>query len=754
MKRDTSGVWNFLSDSESVHEEELPPKMCSTSGKVAGRRILSSDSSSSSSGEDVVVVQPVIPVPVLSVRSDWHGNHIDLEPTVDFKELGLPPSPLYSSWTTLVQEGPLPLARFVLLLVRKAHELTFSTRPVSPVNYCLRCVAEEVPCVFAVPGAAGRPSADGRATGSKKAGPPPGGSRCARCRVKRGGCTDAKDVPDSVERASFSNHFSNLICWLNETLHHDSEKFEGFQASIEACFDEDGSRLPPSVPALPETDDEMQEAIPVPDETPVDLAPIPPPIPLDGDVTATPRDRIPKRKRSSAGLFGSLLWSLLRGCWSRSLRSLVALIPIVEPRSSRKPSPHSDGLIARIALPFPVISSCFQRTLSPSTFVLIQVAGRYEFGDAAELFKDLEDDKLLDSFVQLVRRSQHAVTMLTRGVAYALGPRLLKVLNQRGLDVDVPRLGATLDRHPLPFPTPLPDISGDLALHAHLCRMAGDEHPFSAFIRAAFETDTMRSYATGKGVFEQSDQVEWEHFAETALFKHLIVNPRKREPPVPDPVLDIPSLVLDSALSFASTFGAAFDDSASNKTVLGQGIDLSGNLDRPADLLVKLDRVKTLADAAEGKTTPSIVESHSRLLRSSIAETVSPLRQLAPGHRSKTAVVDGGDLPSGYRASNSSDFAPLPLFFPEPLPNKNVENDKDQPMGQPFSERQVGHSNNSVLGERRDDQSMNPIVGERQDDQSMVDGIAVLPGASESNDGEVDVSMEVAEPEVDELNGE
>ncbi|KAJ7048316.1 hypothetical protein C8F01DRAFT_1267704 [Mycena amicta] len=488
----------------------------------------------------------------------------------------------------------------------------------------------------------------------------------------------------------------------------------------------------------------MQEAIPVPDETPVDLAPIPPPIPLDGDVTATPRDRIPvptflglplpdRKEKVFAGLFGSLLWSLLRGCRSRSLRSLVALIPIVEPRLSRKPSPHSDGLIARIALPFPVISSRFQRTLSPSTFVLIRSRVGMSSGMRPELFKDLEDDKLLDSFVQLVRRSQHAVTMLTRGVAYALGPRLLKVLNRRGLDVDVPRLGATLDGHPLPFPTPLPDISGDLALHAHLCRIAGDEHPFSAFIRAAFETDTMKSYATGKGVFEQSDQVEWEHFAETALFKHLIVNPRKREPPVPDPVLDIPSLVLDSALSFASTFGAAFDDSASDKTVLGQGIDLSGNLDRPADLLVKLDRVKTLADAAEGKTTPSIVESHSRLLRSSIAETVSPLR---------------------YRASNSSDFAPLPLFFPEPLPNKNVENGKDQPMGQPFSERQVGHSNNSLLGERREDQSMNPIVGERQDDQSMVDGIAVLPGASESNDGEVDVSMEVAEPEVDELNGE
>ncbi|KAJ7061530.1 hypothetical protein C8F01DRAFT_1082959 [Mycena amicta] len=730
----------------------------SPSRKVAARRIVSSDSSGSSSDEDekVVVIHPVVPVPVLSVRSDWHGNHIDLEPYSRPRRTRPTPVPI---------EGPLPLARFILLLVRKAHELTFSTRPVSPVNYCLRCVAEEVPCVFAVPGAAGRPSADGRATGSKKAGPPPGGSRCARCRVKRGGCTEAKEVPDSVEYASFSGHFSNLICWLNETLHHDSEKFEEFQANIEACFDEDGFRLPPSTPAPLDIDDGMPEAVPVPDETPADVAPIPPPIPLDGDVTATPRDRIPVPtflglplpERKAKGLRGTVWQSTLVPAprLPESLPSFLGrshpyrrtvIVEEAEPtfrwpdRSYRPPIPSDLFPLPADALAVDVRSD--------------SVAGRYEFGDAAELFKDLEDDKLLDSFVQLVRRSQHAVTMLTRGVAYALGPRLLKVLNQRGLDVDVPRLGATLDGRPLPFPTPLSDISGDLALHAHLCRMAGDEHPFSAFIRAAFESDTMKSYATGKGVFEQSDQVEWEHFAETALFKHLIVNPRKREPPVPDPALDIPSLVLDSALSFASTFGAAFDDSASDKTVLGQGIDLSGNLDRPADLLVKLDRVKTLADAAEGKTTPSIVESHSRLLRSSIAETVSPLRQLAPGHRSKTAVVDGGNLPSGYRASGSSNPAPLPLFFPEPGLAKNVELDEDQSMEQSFGERQVNQSTSFGIVERREDQLMNPIVGERPDDQSMVDGIAVLPGASESNDGEVDVSMDVAEPEVDELNGE
>ncbi|KAJ7048012.1 hypothetical protein C8F01DRAFT_1269839 [Mycena amicta] len=746
-KRDTSGVWNFLSDSgtDSAHEEELPPRKHSPSRKVAARRIVSSDSSGSSSDEDekVVVIHPVVPVPVLSVRSDWHGNHIDLEPTVDLEELALPPSPLYSSWTTLVQEGPLPLARFILLLVRKAHELTFSTRPVSPVNYCLRCVAEEVPCVFAVPGAAGRPSADGRATGSKKAGPPPGGSRCARCRVKRGGCTEAKEVPDSVEYASFSGHFSNLICWLNETLHHDSEKFEEFQANIEACFDEDGFRLPPSTPAPLDIDDGMPEAVPVPDETPADVAPIPPPIPLDGDVTATPRDRIPVPtflglplpERKAKGLRGTVWQSTLVPAprLPESLPSFLGrshpyrrtvIVEEAEPtfrwpdRSYRPPIPSDLFPLPADALAVDVRSD--------------SVAGRYEFGDAAELFKDLEDDKLLDSFVQLVRRSQHAVTMLTRGVAYALGPRLLKVLNQRGLDVDVPRLGATLDGRPLPFPTPLSDISGDLALHAHLCRMAGDEHPFSAFIRAAFESDTMKSYATGKGVFEQSDQVEWEHFAETALFKHLIVNPRKREPPVPDPALDIPSLVLDSALSFASTFGAAFDDSASDKTVLGQGIDLSGNLDRPADLLVKLDRGKRLLPLSS--PIPACFSS-------SIAETVSPLRQLAPGHRSKTAVVDGGNLPSGYRASGSSNPAPLPLFFPEPGLAKNVELDEDQSMEQSSGERQY-------------DQSKDSTFGERQDDRSMVDGIAILPGASESNDGEMDVSMEVAEPEVDELNGD
>ncbi|KAJ7061456.1 hypothetical protein C8F01DRAFT_1082905, partial [Mycena amicta] len=494
----------------------------------------------------------------------------------------------------------------------------------------------------------------------------------------------------------------NLICWLNETLHHDSEKFEEFQANIEACFDEDGFRLPPSTPAPLDIDDGMPEVVPVPDETPADVAPIPPPIPLDGDVTATPRDRIPVPtflglplpERKAKGLRGTV--------WQSTLVPAPRL-PESLPSFLGRSHPYRRTLIVEEAEPTfrwpdrsyrpPIPSDLFPL---PADALAVDVS----FGDAAELFKDLEDDKLLDSFVQLVRRSQHAVTMLTRGVAYALGPRLLKVLNQRGLDVDVPRLGATLDGRPLPFPTPLSDISGDLDLHVHLCRMAGDEHPFSAFIRAAFESDTMKSYATGKGVFEQSDQ--WNGSTSRRLLCSSISSSTRASV---NPLCQIPPLVLDSALSFASTFGAAFDDSANDKTVLGQGIDLSRNLDRPADLLVKLDRVKTLADAAEGKTTPSIVESHSRLLRSSIAETVSPLRQLAPGHRSRTAVVDGGDLPSGYRASNSSDFAPLPLFFPEPLPDKNVENDKDQAMEQPFSERQVGHPNNSVPGDRRDDQT-------------------------------------------------
>ncbi|KAJ7060161.1 hypothetical protein C8F01DRAFT_1254280 [Mycena amicta] len=458
------------------------------------------------------------------------------------------------------------------------------------------------------------------------------------------------------------------------------------------------------------------------------------PTPLPGDITATPPDQVPVPTLLGLPLRG-LKKGVYRGdVWESNLVPAPQLpaelpsflggshpyrrTPIVEdaepsyrwPDMSYRPPIHDDDLtVPEDALAIDVRAD--------------SIVGKLEYGRVAE-FEKLDGDVLVDSFVQLVCRGQHAVTVMTRAIVYALGPRLLRKLNHRGTDVDVPRLEATLDGVPLPFPTPLSSISSDLALHAHLSRMAGAEHPFLVFVRAALESDTMRGYATGKGLLERSELVEWEQFAESSLFKHFFLKQSKKAPNKPFIPLWSPSNTLQVATQQASKFGSSKDGAAVDFGVLGRGMDVSGSLSKPPEWAKELERQHKIVDTAEGKASPPFAESHMRKLRSAIEETVAPARLFSPARRASVAIVEGGSLPDGYC----------------PEPPKNVEPDDEQSMDQ-------------SSGERPRDQSMDFSVGERH--ELVVDGIAVLPGASESKDDvEADVPMEVIEPEDDELNGD
>ncbi|KAJ7058874.1 hypothetical protein C8F01DRAFT_1255290 [Mycena amicta] len=695
----------------------------------------------------------------------WRGIHFDREPQVDPRNPVVPPSPLFSSWFSLIRNGPVPIVDYIFLLLQRAKELPVSTCPVAPENYCDRCVKDGVPCTYTVPRVSGHPFADGRA---KKVPPPPSFSKCTRCRLKRLVCLDGAHIPDKVDRFQFSSGFCDLITWIHHVYNYKRADFTDFQnranASIpDTVFSSSESESPAMGPASENDEPSLGEvthpAAPV-------SATKSNPTPLPGDITATPPDQVPV-----PALLGLPLRGLKRGVhrgevWESTLvpaPQLPAELPlflggsnpyrrtrIVEdaepsyqwPDMSYRPPIHDDD--------FTVPEDALAVDVRP-----VSVAGQFEYGRVEE-FQDMDGDTLVDSFVQLVRRGQHAVTVMTRAIVYALGPKLLHELNRRGTDLDIPRLGATVDGVPLPYPTPLNSISGDLALHAHLSRMVGAEHLFSAFIRAALESDTMRGYATGKGSFERSELIEWEQFAETSLFKHFFLKQPSQTPNkhrLPHPFFPF-SLISGSYSFHPSLFGSIKDGSLVDFGVLGRGMDVSGSSSKLPGWAKELERQHKITDAAEGSNSPSFVESHMHSLRSAIEETAAPARLFSPARRTSASIVGGGDLPDGYRARGSSKSPRLPLFFPEPELPKNVETDEDQSMERLSGERLIGRSMDSGIGKRHDDQSTNPIVGERQNDQPMVDGIAVLPGASESNDGEVDVSMEVAEPEVDELNGD
>ncbi|KAJ7058871.1 hypothetical protein C8F01DRAFT_1255284 [Mycena amicta] len=611
------------------------------------------------------------------------------------------------------------------------------------------CVKDGVPCTYTVPGVSGRPFADGR---TKKAAPPPVFSKCTRCRLKRLVCVDASKASDHPERSPFSSHFCELVAWLHHVYNYRRKEFNEFQNRIDASVRDtvsssSDSDSPEAGPVL--SNDEM-----IDDEVIQPAAPVfgtkSNPTPLPGDITATPPDQVPVPTLLGLPLRG-LKKGVYRGdVWESNLVPAPQL-PAELPPFLGGSHPYRRTRIVEDAEPsykWPDVS--YRPPVHDDDFVVPEdalaidvradsIVGKLEYGRVAE-FQNLDGDTLVDTFVQLVRRGQHAVTVMTRAIVYALGPKLLQELNRRGTDLDIPRLGATLDGVPLPYPTPLPSISGDLALHAHLSRMAGAEHPFSAFIRAALDSDTMRSYATGQGSLEHSELVEWEHFAESSLFKHFFLKQSKKAPNKPFIPLWSPSSTLQVAAQQASQFGSSKDSAAVDFGLLGRGMDVSGSSGKPPEWAKELERQHKIVDTAKGKASPPFAESHMRKLRSAIEETVAPARLFSPARRASVAIVEGGSLPDGYRVRDSSRPPRLPLFFPEPEPPKNVEPDDEQSMDQ-------------SSGERPRDQLMDFSVGERH--ELVVDGIAVLPGASESKDDvEADVSMEVIEPEDDELNGD
>ncbi|KAJ7049981.1 hypothetical protein C8F01DRAFT_1264705 [Mycena amicta] len=564
--------------------------------------------------------------------------------------------------------------------------------------------------------------------------------------------TESQEKMARIVFQDFSSGFCDLIAWIHHVYNYRRADFTDFQdranASVPDTVSSSSESDSPVVgPALESDEPSLDEAF---RQAPPSPAATVNPAPLAGDVTATPRDQVPVPTLLGLPLRGHKKGAYQGNVWESNLVPAPQL-PAELPLFLGGSHPYRGTRIVEDAEPtykWPDVS--YHPPVHDDDFALPEdalaidvradsIVGKLEYGRVTE-FENLEGDALVDSFVQLVRRGQHAVTVMTQAIVYALGPKLLRELNRRGTDVDVPRLGATLNGVPLPFPTPLSSISGDLALHAHLSRMAGAEHPFSIFVRAALESDTMRGYATGKGLLERSELVEWEQFAESSLFKHFFLKQSKNVPNKPFIPLWSPSNTLQVAAQQASKFGSSKDGAAVDFGLLGHGMDVSGSSGEPPEWAKELERQHKIVDTAEGKASPSFAESHMRELRSAIEETVGPARLFSPAHRASVAIVEGGNLPGGYRTRDSSKSPRLPLFFPEPEPLKNVEPDDEQSMDQ-------------SSGERPHDQSMDLSVGERR--ELVVDGIAVLPGASESKDDyEADVSMEVIEPEDDELNGD
>ncbi|KAJ7051054.1 hypothetical protein C8F01DRAFT_1263322 [Mycena amicta] len=99
--------------------EEIPPPSARTIGKKRAVDVPGSP--------DVVVLSDD------NKKIYWRGAHFIVESRLDPRDPILPPSPLFSSWFSLVRNGPEPIVALVFLLLHRAKDLPASIQPVSPV---------------------------------------------------------------------------------------------------------------------------------------------------------------------------------------------------------------------------------------------------------------------------------------------------------------------------------------------------------------------------------------------------------------------------------------------------------------------------------------------------------------------------------------------------------------------------------------------------------------------------------------------
>ncbi|KAJ7073724.1 hypothetical protein C8F01DRAFT_1242028 [Mycena amicta] len=266
-------------DSEDDSDvEEIPPPSARAAGKKRAVDIPGSP--------DVVVLSDD------NKKVYWRRTHFVVESRLDPHNPILPPSPLFSSWFSLVRNGPESIVGLVFLLLHRAKDLPASIQPVSPKDYCDRCVKDGVPCTYTVPGVSGHPFADGRA---KKAAPPPVFSKCTRCRLKHLVCVDASKVPDHPERSPFGSHFCEPIAWLHHVYNYRCKEFNEFQNRIDASVldtvsSSSDSDSPEAGPAFPNDDETINDEVSQP-AAPVSGTRSNPTL-LPGDVTSTPPDQV------------------------------------------------------------------------------------------------------------------------------------------------------------------------------------------------------------------------------------------------------------------------------------------------------------------------------------------------------------------------------------------------------------------------------------------------------------------------------
>ncbi|KAJ7062956.1 hypothetical protein C8F01DRAFT_1251751 [Mycena amicta] len=538
--------------------------------------------------------------------------------------------------------------------------------------------------------------------------------------------TESQEKMARIVFQDFSSGFCDLIAWIHHVYNYRRADFTDFQdranASVPDTVSSSSESDSPVVgPALESDEPSLDEAF---RQAPPSPAATVNPAPLAGDVTATPRDQVPVPTLLGLPLRGHKKGAYQGNVWESNLVPAPQL-PAELPLFLGGSHPYRGTRIVEDAEPtykWPDVS--YHPPVHDDDFALPEdalaidvradsIVGKLEYGRVTE-FENLEGDALVDSFVQLVRRGQHAVTVMTQAITWTSL---------------VWELHSTLFLCPFQLLC-LPFLVTSLFMRTSV-EWQGPEHPFSIFVRAALESDTMRGYATGKGLLERSELVEWEQFAESSLFSTSSSSNRRMCQINPSFPSGPPRIRFKLPLS-------RLPNSVPPRTVR---LLISDCGTRDGQWAKELERQHKIVDTAEGKASPSsspnriCANSAPRSRRRWVLHVCSPPAHLLPWPSSKEVT---------YRADTALEIPQnllVSLFFsPEPEPLKNVEPDDEQSMDQ-------------SSGERPHDQSMDLSVGERR--ELVVDGIAVLPGASESKDDyEADVSMEVIEPEDDELNGD